>query len=117
WAYKLYADGVATRVQSSTTDPLSVALANTLSNGGAQVIVARTDRADSTAQVSVPIDLTGVQTANVKVTASLLPTSGADPLKEPLAAGEQTIPVTGGNATLQVNIAAHEGLLLTLTPA
>jgi hypothetical protein len=113
WAYKLYADGAATRVTSTTTDPLSVALAST-----GQVIVARIDRADSSAQVSVPIDLKGLGSAtDVTIKVSVLPNSGAEALKEPVAAGERTVPVTGGVAAIQVDIAAHEGLLLTVTPA
>jgi hypothetical protein len=125
WAYKLYADGVASRVASSTTDPLSVALASAgNASASAQVLVARIDRPDSSAKVSVPIDLKGLAQAaglgsatSVKVAVSVMPTTGAEPLDDPVAAGERTVPITGGVASIQVDIAAHEGVLLTLTAA
>src|SRR5205823_6188505 len=53
----------------------------------------------------------------VHVKAALLPNTGADPLSGPVAAGERDVVVANGTAALQVQSAAHDGLLLTLTPA
>lgn len=100
WAYKLYADGVASRVKSATSDPTVVALASRSSSisGQTQVLVARSDK---TAGTPKPVDvlLGNLRTLpaikrTAKLTISRLAASGEAPSNGPEVVQELVLPVS-----------------------
>lgn len=112
WAYKAYADGVATRVASSTSDYRVVALASSsgVSANTAQVLVGYFNSAGAAAS-GVPITanlnnlsalpfLQGV--TQVRVTTELIPASDEAPVDQLTIATDAIVPIQSGS--VQVNI-------------
>jgi xylan 1,4-beta-xylosidase len=112
WAYKAYADGVATRVVSSTTDYRVVALASSsgVSANTAQVLAGYFNSAGAAAS-GVPINvnlnnlgsLAFLQGATqVRIATELIPASDEAPVDQLTIATDSVMPIQSGSA--QVNI-------------
>jgi len=128
WAYKLYADGVPTRVQSASSDRHVAALAssNSAADDTAQVLLAYYDAGSSPPVVAVDVGLYNLrslpflQTAeSVAVSLSRIPDTGEAELTEPLPAGELIVPIgdDGSAGVLIPAINLHEAMVLSISAA
>jgi len=108
WAYKTYADGVSTRVASSSTDYRVVALASSsgVSAQTAQVLVGYFNSAGAAA-TAIPITvnlnnlgaLAFLQGATqVRVTQELIPASGEAAIAQLTAVSDGVVPIQAGSA-------------------
>lgn len=110
WAYKLYADGTASRVAGTTTDARYLVLASSgsASTATAQVLTGyssvNVDAAPANAWVAVRLKGLGAlpfQTgANLQVTVRGVPASGEAALAAPQDFATLTVPVNAGAATV-----------------
>jgi hypothetical protein len=126
WSYKYYADGVASRVATSTVDPGIVAIASSASAtaGAAQVLLGAIDVNGAGPSTSTPIvKLQGVSSvaalagaATVTVRATTIAASDTTPVPTLPAATVQTVPVVGGSASVAVTLAPHTAVVLTISP-
>lgn len=125
WSYKYYADGVATRVTTSTTDPAIVAVASSGSatSATAQVLLGAIDvngNAPSTGSPTVALQgLTAVPAlaglAAVTVRTTPIAATGTTPVATLPAATSQVVPVVNGTATIAVTLAVHAAALVTIS--
>jgi len=125
WSYKYYADGVATRVASSTTDSAIVAIASSGSatSGTAQVLLGAIDvngNAPSTGSPTVSLQgltavpaLAGLTAVTVRTTP--IAATGTTPVAALPAATSQVVAVVSGTATFTLTLAVHAGALVTIS--
>jgi|GEM_PF-501300 len=125
WVYKLYADGVETRVRSTTGHPLVVALgsAGTPSARQAQVLVAYADPEDRASPVPLRVALRGIDSlpfrvgATVAVTTHRIPSAGESPVDAPEKLASSRHPVRNGSVELVLaGVRPHDAYLLTVQP-
>ena len=112
WAYKAYADGVSTRVASTTTDYRVVALGSTsgVSANTAQALVGYFNSAGSAASaVPIVVNLNNLgslpflqNAAQARVTTELIPASDEAQVAQLTIAGDTVMPIQSG--AVQVNI-------------
>lgn len=128
WAYKTYADGVSSRVASTTTDARVVALASTRSAAPqtAQVLVAYFDRTYGTGRpvsVSVRLILHNLDrleflsgSTRVRLKLERMPDWGETPLFELILVDEQDLIIDRDSAqTIIENFAMGEAYRVTLS--
>lgn len=124
WAYRAYAEGQEGRVPGSSDSAAVAVLASRRTvTGGAQVLLARHDRADPAAPpVSVALTLRGLAGAlpgarRAVVTLELLSDTGEQPLDAPPVVGRRTIAVGSGDVTLPVGqLGHHQALVVRVAP-
>lgn len=128
WAYKFYADGVSTRVTSTTTDGRVVALASSRSatSQTAQVLVAFFDRnygVRNPAPVAVRLILNNLDrldflsgSEQVHLKLEKMPDTGESPLLQLVLVDERNVTVQNGSAqTVIDNVAVGEAYRITLS--
>ena len=136
WAYKAYAESVATRVASTSGHPMVTVFASRASNfdNVAQLTIGytNTDFSDPDMVTDVSIELSGlgalpflVAQDEVRVNVYRIPHAGSDPLapgageqilKELEWVSEQFLPVNGGNASFEIQgINLYEAYVVKIT--
>jgi hypothetical protein len=125
WSYKYYADGVASRVASSTVDPGIVAVASSASatGGSAQVLVGAIDvngRAPSTGTPTIALQGLTAVPALAGLTAVIVRTTpiaatGTTPVATLPAATSQVVAVVNGTAAFALTLAPHAAALVTIS--
>lgn len=108
WAYKTYADGVSTRVASTSTDYRVVALGSSsgVSANTAQVLVGYFNSAGAAATgVPITVNLNNLGAlpflqgaTQVRLTLELIPASGEVAIAQLTVAGDGVVPIQGGAA-------------------
>jgi hypothetical protein len=121
WAYERYADGVAARVPSSSSDPAvaSLASARLESRVAAQLLLARLDRARRARPLTVGLELAGVESLSadgrVLVSVRRLPDSGEAALEEPAPVQREELELDDGALRLRAGaLRPHEALIVTI---
>jgi xylan 1,4-beta-xylosidase len=124
WAYERYADGVATRVPSSSSDPAvaSLASARLESRVAAQVLLARLDRGAGARPLTVELALDRLErleslTSDGRVLVSVrrLPDSGEAALGEPPPLQRKQLELDDGALRLRAGaLRPHEALIVTI---
>jgi hypothetical protein len=128
WVYKLYADGVETRVDSSTSNPQVVALASAASatDDAAQVLLGYFDDFEAAPTALIDLDLNNLHALpflagarHVQVQLHGLPNSGEDVLRRPRFLGEAVLPIRADDCAVAglSPLRLHEGFALTLRRA
>jgi len=112
WTYKLYANGVASRVRASTHDSSVAVLASSESAtpGTPQVLVGRfSGSPDTRRKASVRITLRGLDAlppfaaaSKVTIVVRQIPDRGTRPLSSPKLVMQEDVPVTGGTACVVI---------------
>ncbi len=125
WAYKYYADGVGSRVSSTSSDNRVVALASKSgkSTGTAQVLVGSFDPGKKKYdQVPVSVSLKNLQSIPfltnakfVKVSITRVPNAGLLPVHSVHAERVVTIPADGSTPVTIPDMKLHEMIVLTLS--
>ena len=118
WAYRLYAEGVGTRVPAgSDSEAVAVVASRRTVAGAAQVLLARNDRApDGSPPLSVELTLSGLRSAlggarRAIVSIQQLSDTGEQPLAAPPVISKRRIAVTDGELTLPVgSLGLHQAL-------
>jgi hypothetical protein len=124
WAYKHYADSVATRVRSESSDVRLAAFAS-LGSGAEtppQALIGYFAYGESPAQKDVVLRLHNVKSirslaraGKVRVRALRIPYSGEKSLPQLDVAAEETLPLVGGGVEIRLRgIKLHEALVVTL---
>jgi xylan 1,4-beta-xylosidase len=119
WAYKTYADGIASRVKTTANSPNLVVMA---SKSPAQVLIGYLGQNETNpAQVTIHLynlGLIGQTGDHLKVTVCKAPTTGEAPLATLLPVNTVNVAVTqGGAATLVIPaMQLHEEYVLKLLP-
>jgi xylan 1,4-beta-xylosidase len=108
WTYKLYADGVSSRVRTSTHDSSVAALASSESAlpGAPQILVGRFSASpDTHGTTSVSITLRGLDAlprfasaSRVTIVVRQIPDQGTRPLSSPKLVMQEGVPVIGSRA-------------------
>ncbi len=125
WAYKLYADGVATRVLSGSSDQRVIALASvgSAADDQAQVLVGYFESINAPPNQVVEIGLENLDALPFLATAdavlvclALIPNGGEQELASPQWLAQETVPIEkDGSAVLTLPpLNLHEGFLLTI---
>jgi hypothetical protein len=121
WAMKLYADGQATRVESNTDDPRTVALGSAIVDDHAQVLLGYFDFADAPYACDVELHLKGLEkltgqaNGNVKLVFKHIPNTGEKVLNEPLLIKEEKVQYEDGQViTTLKNFALHDAWLVEI---
>jgi hypothetical protein len=128
WAYKLYADGVATRVAGASSNQQVVALASSSSAASdvAQVLIAYFEAGNSPPAVDVDLTLCNLralpslQDADcVRLSLEGLPNSGEAELTEPLPLGDTVLSIDndGSASTTLPPLNLHEAMLVSISSA
>jgi xylan 1,4-beta-xylosidase len=124
WTYKLYADGVASRVRTTAHDSSVAALASSESAipGVAQLLVGRfAGAADTRAKASVSIMLRGLDSLQpfaaapkITVVVQQIPDRGSRPLTSPKLVTQADVRVTAGAAQVVIpKLSLHDMYVLT----
>jgi hypothetical protein len=125
WAYKLYADGVDTRVLSASSDQRVVPLASAGSDTDdqAQLLLGYFESPGSSPSMVIEVELANLfalpflkSAESVAVGLASVPNSAEDELPAPLPRGKEVVPIDkDGSAFLTLPpLGLHEGFLLTL---
>jgi xylan 1,4-beta-xylosidase len=125
WTYKLYADGVSTRVRTTPRDSSVAALASSESAlpGVPQLLVGRfSSSPDAHPRVSVSVTLRGLDDVPAFATASRItvvvqqvPDRGPRPLSSPKPVMQQSVPTSGGTAQVLIpRLGLHDLYVLTI---
>jgi xylan 1,4-beta-xylosidase len=128
WTYKLYADGVSSRVRATTHESSVAALASSESAvpGSAQLLVGRfLSSSDTLRSTNVSISLRGLaalpafaSASKVTIVVRRIPDRGTRPLSSPKLVMQQSVPVTGGAAHVVIpRFGVHDLYALTVAPA
>ena len=128
WAAKEYADGLETRVASSSSDENVVTLASSRSpaSTSAQLLVGRLDprpKRSVPAKVDVAVELEGLQKLpflrgdeRVRVTIDRITASGESPLAAPVRVRTQDVSMHRNTAELTLkDLRVHEAFVVTLS--
>jgi hypothetical protein len=125
WSYKYYADGVASRVASSTIDPSIVGIASRSSAtaGAAQIVIgaiAVNGNAPSTGTPIVMLQglnsvpaLAGLTAVTVRVTT--IAATDVAPVPALPAATTTVVAVTNGSTAVKIPIAEHAAVVMTIS--
>jgi Glycosyl hydrolases family 39 len=121
WAYERYADGVAARVPSSSSDPAVASLASSRLEGrvAAQLLLARLDRARRARPLTVGLELDGLEShsadGRVLVSVRRLPDSGEAALGGPALLRRDELELDDGALRLRAGaLRPHEALVVTV---
>jgi len=125
WAHRWYAEGLAGRVSSDSTDPSVAVLANAPAPDQVSILLGRsTERPAPSANVDSPaanvrLELSGLPAdGRVEATIEKVPAVGVEPVIEPLALPAQSAAVGGGFALITLPpLGPHEAMRITLAPA
>ena len=125
WAYRLYADGVGTRAPATSDSEAVAVLASRRSlEGGAQVLIARLDRApDGSPSLTVRLTLRGLRSAlggarRAIVSIQQLTDTGEQPLAVPPVVVKRRVDVGDGELTLPVpSLGIHQALAVRIFAA
>jgi hypothetical protein len=128
WSYKLYADGVGTRVLSGTTDRrvVSIASAGSAADDRAQVLLGYFKSTNPPPNQVLEVELQNLRALPFLATAdsivvdlSLIPNSGEQELSAPQFLAQKTVPIeSDGSAMLTLPpLNLHEGFWLTVRNA
>jgi xylan 1,4-beta-xylosidase len=127
WAYKTYADGISSRVSTTTSDHRVVALASATSSAPdqAQVLVGYVNSAPPAAArpATVAVALGGLSalpfaqsSAKVHVHVEKIPDTDEGGLASPIPVNDLDVPIVNGTARLDVaNIGVGEEYVLTIS--
>ncbi len=125
WAYKLYAGGVASRVESTTRDPGLVALAASAvgSPAAAQIIVGYFDSGGAPATTPATLTLSHVDRlpivgpdGQVRLRIEQIPNTGEAPLAAPVLVSEEVRTLVHGSLLVTFGgIALDEAYIVTLS--
>ena len=128
WTYKLYADGVATRVLSGSSDRRVVALASagSAADDQAQVLLGYFESAGAPPNQVLEVELQNLYVLPfltsadaILVVLALIPNSGEQELEAPQVLAKSTVPIDkDGSAVLMLPpLNLHEGFWLTIQNA
>jgi hypothetical protein len=125
WAYRLYADGAGTRVPAASDSEAVAVLASRHSlEGGAQVLLARHDRApDGSPSLSVRLTLRGLRSAlggarHAIVSIQQLTDTGEQPVAAPPVVVKRRVEVPDGELALPVpSLGLHQALAVRVFAA
>jgi hypothetical protein len=127
WTYKLYADGVSTRVRTTTHGSSVAAVASSASAtpGAPEVLVGRFSGSPETRRkAGVRVTLRGldalppfVAASKVTVVVRQIPDQGTRPLSSPTLVMQANVPVTGGAAHVVIpGFGVHDMYAISIGP-